>query len=51
MRYNGGPVMTENDYWQDVSQNYIYNNPGSERDKWFHTSIGQFAESRGKSDT
>ena len=32
--------MTENDHRQDVSQNYVYNNPGSERDKGFDTSIG-----------
>ena len=27
MRYNGRPVMTKDDHGQDISQNYIHNNP------------------------
>jgi hypothetical protein len=50
MRYNGRPVMAENNYGQDVSQKYVYNNPDSEREKGFDTGIGQFAESRCKPD-
>jgi hypothetical protein len=36
---NGRPVMPENDYRQEVSQNYVYNNPCSERDKRFNPGI------------
>lgn len=51
MGNNGRPVMTENDYRQDISQDHIYNNSDSERDKGFDTGIGQFAESCCKPDT
>jgi len=40
MRYNGRPVMTENDDRQDISQNNVYNNTCSERDKRFAAGIG-----------
>jgi hypothetical protein len=50
MRYNGRPVVTEDNDRQDISQNDVYNNPGSERDKRFDTSIGKFAESCRKPD-
>ena len=40
MCYNGGPVMTENDYRQDVSQNDVDDNPDSEGKKRFDPGIG-----------
>lgn len=40
MRYYRRPVMTENNHRQDVSQNYVYNNPDSERNKGFDTGFG-----------
>jgi hypothetical protein len=51
MRYNRRPVMTENNYRQEISQSYVYNNPGSKRDKGFDTGGSQFTEPRGKPDT
>ncbi len=36
---NGSPVMPEDDYRQDISQNYVYNNSGSERDKGLDPGI------------
>ena len=43
--------MTKNDDRQDVSQDHVYDDPGSERDKRPDTRIGQFTESRRQSDT
>jgi hypothetical protein len=40
MCYNGGPVMTENEDGQNVSQNYVDDHPYRERDKGFDTGIG-----------
>jgi hypothetical protein len=51
IRSDGSPVMTEHQYRQDVSQNYVYNHSDSERDKWFDPGIRQFAKSSGESDT
>jgi hypothetical protein len=50
MRYDGCPVMTEHEYGQDVSQNYVYNHSGGECDKRFDSGIRQFTESGGKTD-
>ena len=51
MCHNRGPVMTENDDRQDVSQYYIHNYPDCKGDKGFDASLGKFAEPRGKSNT
>jgi hypothetical protein len=40
MRYNARPIMTKNNHRQNVSQNDVDNNPGSERDKGFAAGIG-----------
>jgi hypothetical protein len=51
MRYNVRPVMTENDYRKDISQNYVYYDSNRKRDKGFDTCTGQFAKSCGQPDT
>ncbi len=51
MRYNVRPVMTKNDDRQDISQDDIYDDTDSERDKRFDAGIGQFAESGRKANT
>lgn len=48
VRHNSSPVMTKNNHRQDVSQNYVDNNPGRKCDNRFGTRVRQVTESRRK---